>query len=374
MTLVLHIIPYQHWVRAQEQGAYEPPSLKDEGFIHCSTPAQVVGVANALYHGQRDLVLLCIDADHVQAAIKYEDCYETGQEFPHIYGPLNLDAVVQVIPFAPEKDGNFQLPATLDEEKAVLRCDYPILEYDPARKALLEPSELLLPIDIPEHCVLCFFQDVITGLREEGRLTFVANLGSEIGDNPIYELNVDGKRLALCHPGVGAPLAATFLDDLIAFGCRKFIFCGGAGALDGGLGLGHIVIPATAVRDEGTSYHYLPPAREVAASPEAIAAIEKVLERDNVSYIVGKTWTTDAPYRETPAKIQRRRAEGCVTVEMEAAAFFAVAQFRGVIAGQILYCGDDVSSDTWDSRHWQQQTSVREKVFWLAAESCLEIG
>jgi uncharacterized protein (DUF952 family)/uridine phosphorylase len=374
MNLILHIVPYQNWVHAQEQDVYEPSSLDDEGFIHCSTPEQVADVANALYHGQRDLVLLCIDADHVQAAIKYEDCYETGQEFPHIYGPLNLDAVVQVVPFATDEEGQFQLPATLAQESAVLRCDYPILEYDPARKALIEPAELLSPIDIPEHCVLCFFQDVITSLKEEGRLTLVDNLGSEIGHNPIYELDVDGRRLALCHPGVGAPLAAGFLDELIALGCRKFIFCGGAGALDGGLGLGHVVIPATAVRDEGTSYHYLPPGREVAASPEAVAAIEKVLERDNVSYVVGKTWTTDAPYRETPAKIQRRRAEGCITVEMESAAFFAVAQFRGVIAGQILYCGDDVSSDTWDSRHWQRQTDVREKIFWLAAEACLEIA
>ena len=69
-------------------------------------------------------------------------------------------------------------------------------------------------------------------------------------------------------------------------------------------------------------------------------------------YVQGKTWTTDGFYRETPAKVPLRRAEGCLTVEMEAAAFFAVAQFRGVQFGQMLYGGDDVSGAEWDHRDW----------------------
>jgi len=90
--------------------------------------------------------------------------------------------------------------------------------------------------------------------------------------------------------------------------------------------------------------------------------------------LVGKTWTTDAPYRETLAKVQRRKSEGCVVVEMESAAFFALAQFRGVTFAQILYGGDDVSGDhEWDNRAWQSQTPVREKLFWLAAEACLSL-
>ena len=111
----------------------------------------------------------------------------------------------------------------------------------------------------------------------------------------------------------------------------------------------------------------------MAASADGVEAIEKVLQRDNVDYVIGKTWTTDGVYRETADKIRLRRAEGCITVEMESAAFFAVARFRGVIAAQILYGGDDVSSEEWDSRHWQQQASVREKIFWLAVEACMQL-
>ena len=215
--------------------------------------------------------------------------------------------------------------------------DFPILEYDPGRDAMIEPSRVLSPIDIPRHCVLCFFQDVITSLREAGQLRVVHMLGSEMGPNPVYEMEFDGRRLALMHPGLGAPLAGGFTDELIALGCRAFIVCGGAGVLARDLVVGHVVVPDSAVRDEGTSYHYLPPAREVSPSPEAVAAIEATLQRHHVPYLVGKTWTTDGFYRETAARVARRRAEGCLTVEMEAAAFFAVGQFRDVVVGQLLY-------------------------------------
>lgn len=160
---------------------------------------------------------------------------------------------------------------------------------------------------------------------------------------------------------------------MIALGCRKFIACGGAGVLDREIAVGHLVVPTSAIRDEGTSYHYLPPSREVSASPEGVAAIEAALKADGIDYITGKTWTTDAIYRETPEKVKLRKAEGCVTVEMEAATFFAVAQFRGVTFAQILYGGDNLDSDQWDSRHWDKHTSIREKLFWLAAEACLKL-
>lgn len=253
----------------------------------------------------------------------------------------------------------------------MINAEYPILEYDPNPDALIEPSRLLLPIDIPRHCVLCFFQDVIGRLRERGLLREVFMLGSEMGPNPVYALDVDGRPLALMHPGVGAPLAGAFMDELIALGCRKFIACGGAGVLNADLVVGHLVVPDSAVRDEGMSYHYLPPSREAGPSPEAISAIEATLQHHNAPYVVGKTWTTDAFYRETAARVARRRAEGCLTVEMEAAALFAVGRFRGVTVGQILYSGDDISGEIWDDRAWRDRRPIREELFWLAAEACL---
>jgi uridine phosphorylase len=251
-------------------------------------------------------------------------------------------------------------------------ADYPILEFDPAPDALLNPHRIIKPIDIAPHCVICFFQDVIERLVRDHAARQIATLRSEIGKHPVYEITREGRRLAVLHPGVGAPLAAGFLEEAIALGSRKFMVCGGAGVLIPDLTVGHVVVPTAAVRDEGTSYHYLPPAREVAASPAAITALEQVLTARAVPYVLGKTWTTDAIYRETPAKIAQRKAEGCLVVEMEAAALFAVAAFRRVTLGQLLYGGDDLSGPEWDSRGWTRHT-VRETLFWLAADACLQL-
>jgi uridine phosphorylase len=250
---------------------------------------------------------------------------------------------------------------------------YPILEYDPEPEGILEPARLIKAMDVPEHCVVCFFQDVINELVGSGQARQVAKSVSEMGDHPVYELEVSGRRLALFHPGVGAPLAGALLDEAIARGCRKFIACGSCGVLDREIAVGRLIVPTSAVRDEGTSYHYLPPAREVSASPEGVAAIEAVLRRYNVDYFLAKTWTTDGLYRETKGKTARRKAEGCLAVEMEAAAFFAVAQVRKATFAQILYSGDAVVPEGWDGRDYVRRRSVRQQLFWLAAEACLDL-
>lgn len=249
----------------------------------------------------------------------------------------------------------------------------PILEFDPAPTAVIEPNEVIDPIDIPDHVVLCFFQDVIEEVvaRHGGHQIDV--LVSEIGHNPVYEVMIDEQRLAVVHPGVGAPLAAAFLEELIARGCRAFVACGGAGVLVPDVALGHVVVPTAAVRDEGTSYHYLPAARTVAPSADAVSALRATLNRHRVPFVEGSTWTTDALYRETRAKVERRVAEGCLTVEMEAAALFAVARFRQVTFGQVLYAGDDLSGDGWDNRGWDEHAEGRELLFRLAAEAVLAL-
>ena len=250
---------------------------------------------------------------------------------------------------------------------------YPILEFDDTREAIIEPSRLIQRRDVPNHCVLCFFQEVLSALPAQHGARQVSEIRSEQGISPVYVLSVDGREVTVAHPGVGAPLAAGVLEELIAMGCGRFVVCGGAGVLRKDVVVGHPVIVTAAVRDEGTSYHYMAPSREVVADPEPVAALARVLGRHGVAHRLGKTWTTDAFYRETPARVARRRDEGCLTVEMEAAAFLAVARFRGVALGLLLYGGDDVSGEVWDSRDWQGRESVRERLFWLATEACLSL-
>ena len=251
--------------------------------------------------------------------------------------------------------------------------NYPILEFDATREAILEPSKVVEPLDAPEHCVICFFAEVIESLVADHGAKVIAHSLSQIGKHPLYEIEYEGQRLAFFHPGIGAPLAIGLLEEMIARGCRKFMVCGGCGVLDKSVAVGHLLIPVSALRDEGVSYHYLPPAREVAMNPVAVAAIEKVLQRHGLEYLRTKAWTTDAIYRETREKAAEYLAEGCLAVEMEAAAFFAVAQFREVLLGQILYGGDAVLQEDWDGRKWSSREEIRRNLFWLAAETVMEL-
>jgi uridine phosphorylase len=196
-----------------------------------------------------------------------------------------------------------------------------------------------------------------------------------MGPWPVSTIRHGDAAVAVVHPGVGAPLAAGIMEELIALGCRKFIACGSAGVLDRSLASGTVVVPSGAVRDEGTSYHYVKPARDISTDPLVVKTIEGVLRRHGVTYRVGKTWTTDAFYRETPGRIAKRKAEGCLTVEMECAALLAVAQFRGVAFGQLLATSDDVSGDTWDSRPGGavERLSFADKLFWFAVDACMAL-
>ena len=111
--MIVHIIKETAWEEAKKNGIYEGDTLKTDGFIHCSLPEQVVAVADYNFKGETGLVLLCIDNDKVNSEIKFEDLYDLGEDYPHIYGPLNIDAVVDVLSFEPKEDGLFQLPQEL---------------------------------------------------------------------------------------------------------------------------------------------------------------------------------------------------------------------------------------------------------------------
>lgn len=113
MQTIFHIVQRTEWEQAAPAGDYRPASLEQEGFIHCSTAEQVPGVANAFYRGQPDLVLLVIDSARLRAPLREEPPAEdptSEARFPHIYGPLNTDAVRRVVPFVPDADGRFSLP------------------------------------------------------------------------------------------------------------------------------------------------------------------------------------------------------------------------------------------------------------------------
>lgn len=250
---------------------------------------------------------------------------------------------------------------------------YPILDFDDDRSAILTPDPYALGIGTPAKCVLCFFQEVITRLREEGQLREVGHLHSEIGRHPVYAMGSGSSAVTVFHPGIGAPMAAAFLDELIACGVTRYIVCGGVGVLNKEIAVGHPIILTSAVRDEGASYHYLPPSAEVKPHPAAVQALEDTCHELGIEYSMGKTWTTDGIYRETKGRRNLRMSQDCVVVEMEAAAFFAVAQFREIKLGQIVYGGDLVHPDGWDGRAWHKREADRQLLFDLAVKAVMKL-
>jgi uridine phosphorylase len=245
--------------------------------------------------------------------------------------------------------------------------DHPLFEFDSSTDAVINPSIHRPPLGFPQRAVMCWFGNVV----RERTVGFepVHNVPFEHGDHPICVIEHRGESVALVSPGVGAPAAVSSLEIVIALGATKIIGCGGAGIVRSGFDVGHVIVPTGAVRDEGTSYHYAAADVSVRPHPLALAAIDDVLTEAGVPHDRGLTWTTDAIFRETPVKVARRREQGCITVEMEAAAMFAAAAFRRVVYGQLLYAGDDVSAETWDHRHWQKQAGARDRLLDLALDA-----
>ncbi len=247
----------------------------------------------------------------------------------------------------------------------IIQSKYPVCEYDTSRNPIITPTDFLKKT-LPSKCVITFFRKELEQLVEEQALPVIGHLHSEALDIPIYAYDTPTQRICITMPYCTAPGAAGTIEELRAMGCREFIICGAAGSLKADSKVGEIIVPTSAVRDEGTSYHYLPPSREVECHRATVAFVTSALEKLGIPYTTGKTWTTDAMYRETPELIALRRSEGCITVEMETAAFFAVSQYYDLPLAQLLYAGDDVSGETWDPRNWNHQKNVRSNLIFTA--------
>jgi uridine phosphorylase len=210
----------------------------------------------------------------------------------------------------------------------------------------------------PYTVIVCYQRAAIVALLKRYRHTKVDGF---FGD--FYLLKTRGQPIGVLQPvGHGAPIVVAALEELIAFGVRRFVSIGLAGGLQSDLHSGDVVIADRALRDEGTSYHYLPPARSVVADPALVQHISAALSGPQVVHSIGASWTTDAPYRETHRQVETYRAEAVKTVEMEAAAVFAVGQRLGVPTAAVFVIGDRLADLVWqlpaDSRVLEHSLKV----------------
>jgi len=223
--------------------------------------------------------------------------------------------------------------------------------------------------DPPEGVIICYDRNLIKSVTGKHAVTTVKNFS---GDMHLFN-EKENKVGIIGNFGFGAPVVVTVLEALVAFGVKRFISIGVAGTLQKNFKAGDLVVCDKAIRDEGTSYHYLESSKYSYASREMTDRIERALNRQGQKYSMGTSWTIDAPYRETVAEVKRYQEEGVATVEMEASALFAVAAYRNVDIGMILYAGDDVGGSTWKNRGWQKKPQLRRQLINLSIEACLGI-
>jgi uridine phosphorylase len=217
--------------------------------------------------------------------------------------------------------------------------------------AFLNPGDTTEKIpDFPKVCITTFSESIIKDFVENNAAKIIANLYSANGILPVYEIEYANQKMGLFLSRVGAPACAAGLEEVIALGAEKLIQFGCCGILNQSAADGKIIVPSSAVRDEGTSYHYLPGSEEISADGSSNAIAVQYLESHQIPYVVGKVWTTDAIYRETPEAIEERKKQGCIAVEMECSASLAVAKFRKIPLLQFFYGADNLDSDAWEIR------------------------
>ncbi|MFS9142941.1 nucleoside phosphorylase [Streptococcus infantis] len=220
--------------------------------------------------------------------------------------------------------------------------------------AVIEPTDrsLLSGGEVCDTIILSFNGEIlgrvkqIDGVYEGGYLT---NLNGKL---PWYIYEKDGSKVAVAMATIGAPMVVGLLEELKARGFKNFIVLGSCGVLDRSIQADKIILPSSALRDEGTSYHYAPASDEIAYDQSLLLTMEKALDKAGIEHIRTKSWTTDAFYRETAAKVKRRLAAGARVVDMEASAIMAWAQYRQANVYQFFYTADyvDHHNHEWDAR------------------------
>jgi len=233
----------------------------------------------------------------------------------------------------------------------VTKNDIPILEYDTEKTAVIMPARKELYL-FPEKCVFPFLGDEIENYATAHGCEIIGEFTCITKIYHIYKATHDGHDVCLCQAPLGSSASVQLMDFLIGYGVKEIISAGSCGALLD-FPENELLIPTEALRDEGTSYHYLPPSRTVTINTHAVDAIKTALTKKSVKFEQCKTWTTDGFYRETPEMVAYRKEEGCAVVDMECAGLAACAEFRSVKFGQILFTADSLANvDAYDERDW----------------------
>jgi len=222
--------------------------------------------------------------------------------------------------------------------------------------------------NLPEIAVATFMPEFIDIIKKRSDVEIITEIGSSSSDtNSVYAVTHKNKRIAVYQTMVGGAATVMRLEMMIAWGVKKFVYFGYCGVLDRNIADGNFIVPTAAYRDEGTSYHYMPASDYIEV--RTADKLSEIMTELGLPHVKGKTWTTDGLFRETRNNMLKRKAEGCLTVEMECASIMAAAQFRDVEAYQYLYAADNLDAEEWEMRSvGSTALSTNEKYLLIALD------
>lgn len=243
----------------------------------------------------------------------------------------------------------------------------PVIEFDDCLEGLIDPFTYQNKYGklSGDKLIISFFKEAIDKLIEEGKIKEHLIIP---GENVIVIYKFVDEDIYLIHGAVGCPACGAALETLIGLGITKVLFCGGGGVLDKNIKVGELLLVTGAIRDDGLSYQYVPKSRIITSDEKVLSTMEYFLKNNNVQFLKGLVWTTDALYRETRSRILARKEEGAKIVEMEQAGCIAIAQFRHIKYGAIIYGGDDVSQEEWDHRDRSSRKGIRYSLILMLKE------
>jgi uridine phosphorylase len=240
--------------------------------------------------------------------------------------------------------------------------------FDGASEEILKPGHLAKRIEnFPKTAIVTFNDSYIDMIKERQGAKIISIMsGSRV---PIYRIGHKDKQLAVYQTMIGGAATVGYMEMMIAKGTEVFVFFGSCGTLDADISSGNLIVPTEAYRDEGTSYHYLSAETGSYVGVKTAEKLSRIMDVLKLPHAKAKTWTTDAIFRETRSNMEKRKAEGCLTVEMECASVMAAGLFRGVEVYQFLYAEDNLDSDEWERRSMGSVTkNTRERYLNIALD------
>ena len=245
--------------------------------------------------------------------------------------------------------------------------------FDPISEEIIKAQDTIKEIEnFPKTVMVVFsakFRELFLKKYNAEEIGYLIAGGNKL---PIYKFEYKGVQLGFFNTIMGGAGSAALLEELIACGAQKFLYFGSSGSLDNQIAEGRLLVPTSAYRDEGVSYHYAEASDylDIETAPKLMSIFDNI----HIPYSATKTWTTDSFYRETKHNMAQRKKEGCGVVEMECASIMATGQFRKKEVYEFLYAADCIDENVWDKRILGNiPEGFRDKILLIALETAIRL-